>query len=96
MTGEPSASPHSGTGHQPVGADPSPSALTTPEIRGPQADRDLLAWHALRQRQLLTALVHGGRRNWRDDRRIWPAVVLALVLIGLAVAAISVVAAFRP
>ena len=63
---------------------------------GPQADRDLLALHALRQRQLRIAFLHGSRRNWRDTHRIWPAVVIAAVLIGLAVAAVSVVAAFRP
>jgi hypothetical protein len=67
----------------------------TATARGPQADRDLLALHALRQRQLRTAFLHGTRRNWRDSRRVWPAVVVALVIIGVAVAAIGRLAAFR-
>ena len=72
------------------------SPARAPElVRGPQADRDLLALHALRQRQLRTAFLHGSRRNWRDTRRIWPAVVVAVVIVGLAVAAISVLAALH-
>ncbi len=75
--------------------DPPSSAQYQSRIgRGPQADRDLLALNALRQRQLRTALLHGSRRDWRDTRRIWPAVVVGLIVIALAVAAISVTAAF--
>ena len=73
---------------------PTPGAGTG-HVRGPQADRDLLALHALHRRQLLTAFLHGSTRHWRDTRRIWPAVVTAAVLIALAVAAIALVAAFR-
>ncbi len=77
-------------------APPDAPAPAATGARGPQADRDLLALHALRQRQLRTAFLHGARRNWRDTGRIWPAVVVATVIIGLAVAAISLMAAFRP
>ena len=59
------------------------------------AQRDLLALHALRQRQLRTAFLYGTRRSWRDRRRIWPAVLVGLTLVGLAIAVISAVAAFR-
>jgi len=61
----------------------------------PQADRHLLALHALRQRQLRTSFLHGRRRTWRDRRRIWPAVIIALALIGLLIAGTSVVVAFQ-
>ena len=61
----------------------------------PQADRHLLALHALRQRQLRTSFLHGSRRTWRDRRRIWPAVVIALALVALIIAGTSVVAAFH-
>jgi hypothetical protein len=60
----------------------------------PQADRHLLGLHALRYRQLRTAFLHGRRRNWRDRRRIWPAVLTAVVLIAVVVAATCVLAAF--
>jgi peptidoglycan/LPS O-acetylase OafA/YrhL len=61
----------------------------------PHADRQLLELHALRQRQLRTAFLHGRRRTWRERRRIWPAVVVALVLIALVIAGASVVDAFH-
>ena len=61
----------------------------------PHADRHLLALHALRQRQLLTSFLHGRRRTWRDRRRIWPAVMIALALVALIIAGTSVVAAFQ-
>jgi hypothetical protein len=61
----------------------------------PRADQQLLALHALRQRQLRAALLHGRSRNWRDRRRIWPAVVAAMVIVALLIAGVSVVAAFR-
>jgi type II secretory pathway component PulL len=61
----------------------------------PQADRHLLALHALRQRQICTSFLHGRRRTWRDRRRIWPAVVIALALVALIIAGTSVLAAFQ-
>jgi len=74
-----------------------PSTPSTPPITVPvpQADRHLLALHALRQRQLRTSFLHGRRRTWRDRRRIWPAVVVALALVALIIAGTSVVAAFQ-
>lgn len=60
----------------------------------PHADRHLLALHALRQRQIRASFLHAGRRTWRDRRRIWPAVVVALALVALIIAGTSVVAAF--
>jgi len=61
----------------------------------PNADRQVLELHALRQRQLGIAFLHGRRRSWRERRRIWPAVVVAIVLIALLVAGVSVAAAFQ-
>ncbi len=70
--------------------------MSTEEIPpAPHADRQVLELHALRQRQLGTAFLHGRRRSWRERRRIWPAVVVALVLIALLVAGVSVVDAFQ-
>jgi len=66
-----------------------------PEPIGPQSDRHLLALHALRQRQLRTAFLHGRTRSWRDRRRIWPAVLVAVAIVALLIAGISVVAAFQ-
>ena len=60
----------------------------------PQPTGTLLELHALRQRQLRTAFLHGRRRAWRERRRIWPAVVVALALIALLVAGASVVRRF--
>ena len=61
----------------------------------PNADRQLLELHALRQRQLSAAFLHGRRRSWRERRRVWPAVVVAIILIALLVAGVSVVDAFH-
>ncbi|HEY4994195.1 MAG TPA: hypothetical protein VII33_19165, partial [Nakamurella sp.] len=74
-----------------VSANPAPAGQSIPPV--PHADRQLLALHALRQRQLRTAFLHGRRRSWRDRRRIWPAVVFAVVLVAVLIAAVSLVAA---
>src|SRR5664279_1850340 len=74
-----------------VSANPASAGPSIPPVA--HADRQLLALHALRQRQLRTAFLHGRRRSWRDRRRIWPAVVVAVVLVAVLIAAVSVVAA---
>ena len=61
----------------------------------PQADRNLLALHALRQRQLRTAFLHGRSRTWRDRRPLWPAVAVAAVIIALLIVGTSVLTAFQ-
>jgi hypothetical protein len=61
----------------------------------PQAQRHLLALHSLRQRQLRTAFLHGRRRTWRDRRRIWPAVLVGALIVGLLLAGGSLLAAFQ-
>ncbi len=78
-----------------VSPEPSAPSTSTITVPVPQADRHLLALHALRQRQLRTSFLHGRRRTWRDRRRIWPAVVIALALVALIIAGTSVVAAFQ-
>ena len=70
--------------------------MSTDELPpAPHSDRQVLELHALRQRQLSTAFLHGRRRSWRERRRIWPAVVVALVLIALLIAGVSVIDAFQ-
>jgi len=70
-----------------------PDDPTYPPV--PQAERHLLALHALRQRQLRTAFLHGRRRTWRDRRRLWPAVVVGLLMVAVLLAGGSVLAAFQ-
>jgi len=60
----------------------------------PNADRHLLALHALIRRQLTTAFLHGSTRSWRQRRRIWPAVVVAAAIVGVLLAGASVLTAF--
>jgi len=59
----------------------------------PHADRHLLALHALTGRQLTTAFLHGTGRSWRERRRIWPAVLVAAVIVALLLVAASVLTA---
>ena len=61
----------------------------------PPSDGHILALHELRQRQVRAAFLHGGTRSWRERRRIWPAVVAALVILALVVAAACVLNAFH-
>ena len=66
-----------------------------PTPPAPQAERHLLALHALRQRQLTTALLHGRQRTWRDRRPLWPAVLVAVLIVAVVIAGTSVLAAFE-
>lgn len=56
----------------------------------PNAERYVLEADEMRRRQLRSALLHGSRRTWREHRRIWPAVVVGLIVVGVIVAAIAV------
>jgi hypothetical protein len=66
-----------------------------PYLGTPNAERYVIAADNLRRRQLKSALLHGGSRTWREQRRIWPGVVAGVVAVVLIVTAIAVVGAFR-
>lgn len=58
--------------------------------------RYLLEADALRRRQLWSAFLHGSRRNWRERRRVWPAVIVGVIIIvAVILAAMAVIGAFR-
>jgi hypothetical protein len=59
----------------------------------PNAEKYLLEADALRRRQLVSALLHGSRRTWREQRRIWPGVVAGLVVVAVIVAVLGVLQA---
>jgi flagellar biosynthesis/type III secretory pathway M-ring protein FliF/YscJ len=61
----------------------------------PNAERYVLEADAMRRRQLRSALLHGSRRTWREHTRIWPAVVVGLIVVAVVVAGLAVTQAFR-
>lgn len=61
----------------------------------PNVEQYVLALDTLRRRQLQAALLHGGQRSWRRRPRLWPAVVVGVVLIALVIAGITVAGAFQ-
>jgi hypothetical protein len=67
-----------------------PGARTTPN-----AEKYLLEADALRRRQLVSALLHGSRRTWREQRRIWPSVVAGIVVVAVIVAVFGVLRAIH-
>ena len=73
---------------RPVGPWMPPGAGTTPN-----AEKYLLEADALRRRQLVSALLHGSRRTWREQRRIWPAIIAGIVVVAVIVAVFGVLRA---
>lgn len=68
----------------------------TPAMRNtPNAERYVLEADAMRRRQLRSALLHGSRRTWREHKRIWPAVVVGLIVVAVIIAAMAVGQAFK-
>lgn len=67
-----------------------PNASTTPN-----AEKYLLEADALRRRQLVSALLHGSARSWREHRRIWPGVVAGIVVVAVVVAVFGVLKAIH-
>ncbi|GAB4011396.1 hypothetical protein [Nocardioides ultimimeridianus] len=61
----------------------------------PNAERYVLEADAMRRRQLRSALLHGSARNWRENRRAWPAVVAGLIVVAVILAGLSVAQALR-
>lgn len=66
-----------------------------PYVGTPYAERYVIAADNLRRRQLTSALLHGRRRTWREQRRIWPSVIAGLMVVALIVAGIAVIGALR-
>lgn len=61
----------------------------------PNAERYVLEADAMRRRQMRSALLHGSRRTWREHQRIWPAIVVGVIVIAVIVAGFAVRDAFR-
>lgn len=62
-----------------------PNASTTPN-----AEKYLLEADALRRRQLRSALLHGSGRTWRDNSRIWPAIIAGVVVVAIIIGVLGV------
>ena len=81
-------------GQEPDGGGPrvaDPLAMRTM----PNAERYVLEADAMRRRQLRSALLHGSRRTWREHARVWPAIVVGLVVAAVIVAALAVTQALQ-
>lgn len=61
----------------------------------PNAEKYVLEADAMRRRQLRSALLHGSRRTWRDHLRIWPAVVVGIIVVAVILAGLAVTEAFK-
>lgn len=61
----------------------------------PNAERYVLEADTMRRRQLRSALLHGSRRTWRDHPRIWPAVVVGIIVVAVIIAGLAVTEAFK-
>lgn len=66
-----------------------------PVFETPNAEKYILEADAMRRRQLRSALLHGSSRTWREHRRIWPAVVLGVVVVAVVLAAMAVIDAYH-
>lgn len=73
-----------------AGGPPRPLLNTTPN-----AEKYILEADAMRRRQLRSALLHGSSRTWREHRRVWPAVVVGVVIVAVVIAAMAVVEAYH-
>lgn len=60
----------------------------------PNAEKYVLEADAMRRRQMRSALLHGSRRTWRDYGKIWPAVVIGIIVVAVIIAALAVTRAF--
>ena len=66
-----------------------------PYFNTPNAEKYVLEADAMRRRQLRSALLHGSSRTWREHRRVWPAVVIGVVIVAVVIAAMAVVEAYN-
>ncbi|MEJ7634957.1 hypothetical protein [Aeromicrobium sp.] len=74
---------------------PPPVGPRTAMQNTPNSERYVLEADAMRRRQLRSALLHGSRRTWREHTKIWPAVVVGLIVVAVIVAGLAVVQAFQ-
>lgn len=75
---------------------PPPDAQNGMALRStPNAERYVLEADAMRRRQLRSALLHGSGRNWRENRRAWPAIVAGLIVVAVILAGLSVAQALK-
>lgn len=88
-----------GTQADPSGEEPGPDApkpWMPPNARTtPNAEKYLLEADALRRRQLRSALLHGSSRTWRDNARIWPAIIAGLVVVAIIIGVLGVMNAIQ-
>ncbi len=82
-------------GGRPPEAPGGPDPLPPPTFDIPNAERYVLEADVMRRRQLRSALLHGSRRTWREHRRVWPAVVVGIVVAAVIIAAMAVGDAVR-
>jgi len=61
----------------------------------PNAEKYVLEADAMRRRQLRSALVHGSRRTWREQNRVWPAIIIGVIAVAVVVAAMAVIDAYH-
>lgn len=61
----------------------------------PNAEKYVLEADAMRRRQLRSALLHGSRRTWREHPRVWPAVVVGIIVVAVIIAGLIVAHAFQ-
>ena len=54
------------------------------------AERYVLEADAMRRRQLRSALLHGSTRTWREHSKVWPGVVVGLIVAALILAGTAV------
>lgn len=74
---------------------PPPVGPRTAMQNTPNAERYVLEADAMRRRQLRSALLHGSRRTWREHTRIWPAVVVGIIVVAVVIAGLAVTEAFK-
>lgn len=80
--------------HNPERRDPSTGGVPPPQppsyANTPNAERYVLEADAMRRRQLRSALLHGSSRTWREQRRVWPAVAVGIVVTSLVFAGTAI------
>ncbi|GHC81954.1 hypothetical protein GCM10007079_22480 [Nocardiopsis terrae] len=74
---------------------PPPTQLPQAFQATPDTERYVLQADALRRRQLRAALLYGSSRYWRARQRVWPSVVVGLIIAAVLAAAVVVFGAFQ-
>ncbi|WP_063825705.1 hypothetical protein [Nocardiopsis ganjiahuensis] len=74
---------------------PPPTQLPQAFQTTPDSERYVLQADALRRRQLRAAILYGSSRYWRARQRVWPSVVVGLIIAAVVAAVIVVFGAFQ-